>query len=972
MLLIALMACRDKGDVHDSGGALDACPALVVAPTQLDFGQVALGVTQTAEVTVTNLCVGDTSLDVVAAWGGGSGAFSADLSVPPLAPGEAYVLTVEFAPEDFDLHATSIEIVSVDQSASVAISGQATRDADKDGFDSLPAGGEDCDDTDASVNPEASDAWYDGVDSDCDGASDYDQDGDGLDHQDHGGTDCDDEDPAIPTDEVWYDGIDGDCDGASDFDQDGDGYDSDEHEGTDCDDADPDTFPGAPEVWYDGVDQDCSQDSDTDQDGDGEEASTYGGTDCDDTDPSVFYDSGELTQDTQDDDCDGLVDEDFIARGDLVVTEVMMAPAAVGDAYGEWFEVYNTTSVDIDLVGWDLTSAGNTGTTVTESLIVPAGGTVVLGTEDDAAQNGDAAVDYAYDRALLAFSDATDNVFLYLQGTWIARAAWDGSDDWVLVDGASAQLDSDYLNLTGQADGAYWCASTTEFGDGDLGTPNDSNTVCTANDYDGDGFSRDEGDCDEGDASVYPGAEEAWDEADNDCDGAVDDLVVDEVAAGYLTGSSGLYLSYQHSLGLGDHDGDGTLDIVSGSMFMSGGYAYGGGVYVVDGAPFSGYAGPISQNEYATVYNYYYNYSGIVDPDPGDVDGDGVDDLFVVGTDYVGYGVAGALFFGGNLSGSLSMYGGAADITFKDTHGAAAVQRVKSSLDIDGDGGDDLLFTDWDTYYYSTTDNGWAYLYLASGLTTGQSYDLQDDADVIWSGADALDYVGHSVGGGDVDGDGYDDVLLGAPGADQGQTDSGSVYLIYGASSGGTTSTADSAATLTLYGESGGDYLGWMGSPQVGDFDDDGSQDIAVSNYDQSVYVFYGASSLTGKVRVDTADVIITSTGPDYFGYALDSGDLDSDGTDDLVVGAPDYSSYYYATYYADEPGAVYWFNGGDLTASMSHLDANARFTGTLTADLFGMSVAVGDLSGDGTDDLLVGAPRYDSSYGAVWIVESP
>ena len=972
MLLIALMACRDKGGESDTAGIADACPALVVAPTQLDFGQVALAVTHSAEVTVTNLCVGSADLEAVAAWGGGSSAFGGDLGLPTLAPGESHVLTVEFSPEDFDLHSSSIQFASVDQSAAVEVSGQAARDADGDGFDSVPAGGEDCDDTDASVNPDATDSWYDGVDSDCDGAGDYDQDGDGEDHQDYGGNDCDDEDPAIPADEVWYDGVDSDCDGLSDFDQDGDGVDSSEYGGTDCDDTDPEVYPGAPEVWYDGIDQDCGEDTDYDQDGDGEESSDYGGTDCDDTDPAIFYDSGELTQDTLDDDCDGLVDEDFITRGDILVVEVMMAPAIVGDTYGEWFEVLNTTSVDIDLVGWDLTSWGNTGTTIGDSLVVPAGGTVVIGAEDDTALNGDLAVDYEYDRSLLAFSDGADNVFLYLGETWIARAAWDGTDDWTLVDGASAQLDSDYLTLAGQADGAYWCPSVTVFGDGDYGTPNDSNEVCTSNDYDGDGYSRDDGDCDEGDSSVYPGADEAWDEVDNDCDGAVDNLVVDEVATAYLTGSSGLYLTYQHSLGLGDHDGDGTLDIVAGSMFLAGGYAYGGGVYVVDGAPYTGYAGPISQNEYATVYDYYYNYSGTVDPDPGDVDGDGVDDLFVVGTDYVGYGVAGALFFGGNLSGSLSMYGGDADITFTDTYGAAGVQRVKSSLDIDGDGGDDLLFTDWDYYYYSTTDNGWAYLYLASGLSSGSNYDLQDDADLVWSGADALDYLGHSVGGGDIDGDGYDDVLLGAPGADQGQTNSGSVYLIYGSSTGGTTGTADAAASLTLYGEAGDDYLGWMGSPQVGDFDNDGTQDLAVANSTQSVYVFYGASSLSGKVRVDTADVIITSTGPDYFGFSLDSGDLDADGTDDLVIGAPDYGSYYYATSYADEPGAVYWFNGGDMTASMSHLDANASFTGTATADLLGLSVAVGDLSGDGTDDLLVGAPRYGSTYGVVWIVESP
>jgi len=107
-----------------------------------------------------------------------------------------------------------------DTAAGGASSGDGA-DADGDGFDSES----DCDDADPSVNPDATETWYDGVDSDCDGGSDFDADADGHDSDAHGGDDCDDTDPAVSPSatEVWYDGVDGDCDGASDFDADGDG-----------------------------------------------------------------------------------------------------------------------------------------------------------------------------------------------------------------------------------------------------------------------------------------------------------------------------------------------------------------------------------------------------------------------------------------------------------------------------------------------------------------------------------------------------------------------------------------------------------------------------------------------------------------------------------------------------------------------------------------------------------------------------
>ncbi|MCB9674795.1 MAG: hypothetical protein H6737_06735 [Alphaproteobacteria bacterium] len=213
----------------------------------------------------------------------------------------------------------------------------------------------DCDDQAPTVFPGATDFWYDGVDSDCDGANDYDQDGDGAVWSLYPGTaggtaptegDCDDLIVAIGplAPEIWNDGIDSDCDGANDYDQDGDGYVglgfetqvTPDAPGTgDCNDLDASVSPGAPEILYDLVDQDCDGAHLFDVDGDGFVAAAFpdfaGGTapgtgDCDDLDPAVFPGAVETWYDGVDSDCDGL--NDFDRDGDAAVAAGYDAEAA--------------------------------------------------------------------------------------------------------------------------------------------------------------------------------------------------------------------------------------------------------------------------------------------------------------------------------------------------------------------------------------------------------------------------------------------------------------------------------------------------------------------------------------------------------------------------------------------------------------------------------------------------------------------
>jgi len=177
-------------------------------------------------------------------------------------------------------------------------------DVDGDGF-SLCDG--DCDDDSIVWNPVALDPLGDGVDTNCDGDDGVDSDGDGVPSIASGGTDCDDTDPSIypGAEEINFDGIDQDCDGLDAVDGDGDGYVDINSSGDDGDDDDDSVYPGAPDDYGDGVDQDCDDADGVDDDGDGWGSVSSFGFDCDDTDAAVHPGGFEQADDGVDANCDG-------------------------------------------------------------------------------------------------------------------------------------------------------------------------------------------------------------------------------------------------------------------------------------------------------------------------------------------------------------------------------------------------------------------------------------------------------------------------------------------------------------------------------------------------------------------------------------------------------------------------------------------------------------------------------------------
>ena len=215
-------------------------------------------------------------------------------------------------------------------------------------------------------------------------------------------------------------------------------------------------------------------------------------------------------------------------EGDLVITEVMVAPFAVDDSVGEWFELYNTSGADIDLEGWTFSDvvAGESDT-ITGSLIVPAGGTVVLGNNWDPATNGNVPVDYWYSGFTL--DDGVDEIVLSFDTAEVDRVEYDFSGGWPsLLEGQAMMLAAGATDHVSNDDPASWCGSTTSLGVGyDFATPGAANDDCACFDSDADldGFGVDvtcaQTDCDDGDGTIYPGAPETCEDGiDQDCDGA--------------------------------------------------------------------------------------------------------------------------------------------------------------------------------------------------------------------------------------------------------------------------------------------------------------------------------------------------------------------------------------------------------------------------------------------------------------------
>ena len=778
----------------------------------------------------------------------------------------------------------------------------------------------DCDDSNAASYPGGVEIC-DGRDNNCNGAIDdgagdldwfyADLDSDGFGNPDAGiqacaapagfvtnNDDCDDTRTNLNPDTHWY------------VDADGDGYGSPVgfevgcaqpsgyvDNGDDCIDTDKTTFPGS-------VAEDttlCMLDADFDGFGDMDPPlGVSPGTDCNDDSTRTFPGAAELDDKTL---C--MADEDEDGYGDTLPPEGVEPGSDCDD-----------TS--------DAAFPGAVAEDATKCMI-----------DDDGDGYGDSSPRAGVD----AGSDCDDgNANINPDGTETCN----GSDD-----DCNGKIDDDATDAT-----EYY-----EDADGDgYGLTGSSLLSCFQPVF----SATVDGDCDDTSDEVSPGApEDCTDGVDNNCNGSTDEVCTydQDDADVLISGASSTYEYLAQSMDGGDIDGDGVDDIIVGSYGYDSPSSYAGTVYVFEGGVSSGTSLNVRSDAMiqvsGTASSNYVGYR----VDSEDLDGDGYDDLIIGAYYNLSSYKGGAAVFYGPVSGSTSYRITDADgtVTGVNSYDYASYFLMKTS-DMDGDGYLELMVG---AYAYDTPGSSAG---IVGGEETPSGTVALTSADWYVTGNSSSDYVGFSGAAGDLDADGTEDFAFGAPYGEN------AAFIINGPISGSYTvsdadvkishwTTSDYTGCQVAAGDMDGDGYDDL---VMGSYYDD-----TAASYGGAMYFFYGPVTSDMTDRTD-ADAAIFGSASEYLSYpyynSFEFLDMDGDGAEELVLSSS------YNDLGATNGGAMFVYTGA-LSGSLSTTsDYIVGISHTDTYAYMGRQWGYGDIDDDGKTDLLVGGYGASSYYGEGYV----
>lgn len=452
----------------------------------------------------------------------------------------------------------------------------------------------------------------------------------------------------------------------------------------------------------------------------------------------------------------------------------------------------------------------------------------------------------------------------------------------------------------------------------------------------------------------------------------------------------------------GDINGDGFGDIIIGAPFGDpGGDDRAGEAYIVFGTdqgfdPQFELSSLNGSNGFVVLGLDEYDNAGISVASAGDINGDGFDDILVgadradpggegsSGETYVIFGTDqgfSAGFTPSNLNGSNGFVINGIDIA--DFSG----RSVSGAGDINGDGVDDIVIgatgadPAGEVYVVFGSTSGFSSSFNLSSLNGSNGFTINgiDGSDGVTAG----DQIGAAVASaGDFNGDGIDDLIIGAQFADPGGNESaGETYIVFGSSSGYganfNLSSLNGSNGFILNGADEFDASGRVVS-SAGDINGDGFDDVIIGAFDADpngtlsageTYVVFGTDQNLGtnvslaNLNGATGFVINGIDAFDQSGQAVSgAGDLNGDGIDDLIIGAPNADAGVLGN--AGESYVIFGTTQGfGASFDLANLDGTNGFiiNGINAGDGSGTSVsAAGDVNGDGIGDLIIGAPGGD------------